>query len=208
MAYIRSNKRDITLDKLIDRSITEVTSDALEVGKYAFSRCSSLTSVNLPNAAIIQQNGFDSCEELKEVNLPKVTYIDKSGFYSCTKLPSINLPSIITLKNVAFAFCYRLASVSLSSSTKNDVIHFGSFVFNSSTDFHILIIRSNAVAVLDDPGSSLFNNTCFAKGKSGGTLYVPQSLVSSYQNDTNWQTVLGVNANNQILAIEGSPYEE
>lgn len=207
MAWIRSNKKDITLNKVIDRSITEITSDVLVVGRYAFDRCNLLTSVNLPNATTIQQNGFENCVELKEVNLPKVTLIDTSGFYGCEKLASVSLPSIITLKNISFAFCYRLAIVSLSSSTKNDVIQFGSFAFNSNTDFHILIIRSNAVATLD-PNYPPFNNTCFASGKSGGILYVPQSLVSSYQNNADWQKVLGVNANNQILAIEGSPYEE
>ena len=41
---------------------------------------------------------------------------------------------------------------------------------------------------------------------SGGTLYVPQALISTYQSATNWSTILGY-ANNQILPIEGSIYE-
>ena len=46
----------------------------------------------------------------------------------------------------------------------------------------------------------------FASGGTGGTLYVPQALIASYQSATNWSTILGY-ANNQILPIEGSIYE-
>ena len=68
-----------------------------------------------------------------------------------------------------------------------------------------LIIRNaNVVPTLGN--ISWFNNTPFASGKSGGTLYVPSALISSYQSASNWNTILGY-ANNQILPIEGSVYE-
>lgn len=41
----------------------------------------------------------------------------------------------------------------------------------------------------------------------GGKLYVPQALISAYQQHTKWATLLNNNPNNQILAIEGSIYE-
>lgn len=50
------------------------------------------------------------------------------------------------------------------------------------------------------------NSTQFASNGTGGTLYVPQALISSYQSATNWSTILGY-ANNSIQAIEGSQYE-
>ena len=52
-------------------------------------------------------------------------------------------------------------------------------------------------------------DTAYAQGvrvRYAGKLYVPSSLISSYQAATNWSTILGY-ANNQILPIEGSMYE-
>lgn len=50
------------------------------------------------------------------------------------------------------------------------------------------------------------NGTPFASGGTGGTLYVPNALKSSYQSASNWSTILGY-ATNSIQAIEGSYYE-
>lgn len=77
--------------------------------------------------------------------------------------------------------------------------------FNGDTKLATLIIRKeDAVASLGNINA--FTNTPFASGKAGGTLYVPQALISSYQSATNWSTILGY-ASNQIKAIEGSEYE-
>lgn len=77
--------------------------------------------------------------------------------------------------------------------------------FVSSNVFDTLIIRkTDGVCAL--PNINAFNNTPFASGKTGGTLYVPSALVSQYTQATNWSTILRY-ANNQILPIEGSVYE-
>ena len=68
----------------------------------------------------------------------------------------------------------------------------------------VIIRRTGGVVPLQ--GTNTFDGTPFASGGSGGTLYVPQALISSYQADANWSTILGY-ANNQIKAIEGSIYE-
>lgn len=67
-----------------------------------------------------------------------------------------------------------------------------------------LILRNSSVVPLVATGA--FNNTPFASGGTGGTLYVPSSLISSYTSANNWSTILGYE-NNQILPIEGSIYE-
>lgn len=77
-------------------------------------------------------------------------------------------------------------------------------MFISNTMMDTLILRQNSVVSLT--AITGFNNTPFANGKAGGTLYVPQALISDYQSATNWSTILGY-TNNQILAIEGSAYE-
>lgn len=77
-------------------------------------------------------------------------------------------------------------------------------MFATSPNFNTLIIAKNSVVPLQ--GTSAFANTPFASGGTGGTLWVPSALKSSYLIATNWSTILGY-ANNQIKAIEGSIYE-
>ena len=81
---------------------------------------------------------------------------------------------------------------------------FGGNSFVNTATLDTFIIRADSVMPLGNINN--FDGTCFASGKSGGTLYVPSSLKSSYESATNWSTILGY-ANNQIKAIEGSIYE-
>lgn len=73
--------------------------------------------------------------------------------------------------------------------------------FNSCTSLTVLVIRSVTLVSLNNINA--LTNSPFASGKAGGTLYVPQSLISSYQSATNWSTILGY-ANNQIKSIEST----
>lgn len=83
----------------------------------------------------------------------------------------------------------------------------GSDGLQSNTKLSTIILRYSYVITLGNV--SCFNNTPFASGKAGGTLYVPSALVATYQAATNWSTILGYGegAQNQILPIEGSIYE-
>lgn len=67
-----------------------------------------------------------------------------------------------------------------------------------------VILRGTSVCTLS--ATSAFLSTPLASSGTGGTLYVPQSLISSYQSANNWSTILGYE-NNSIVAIEGSQYE-
>lgn len=69
-----------------------------------------------------------------------------------------------------------------------------------------IIIRGTAVLPLKNV-SALTTNNAWKNGGTGGTLYVPRSLKSTYESASNWSTVLGY-SNNQILAIEDSIYKD
>lgn len=75
----------------------------------------------------------------------------------------------------------------------------GTRVFSGNSKFGILVLRnSDTVCALESINA--FENSKFASGKAGGTLYVPSALISSYQSATNWSTILGYSTNN-ILPI-------
>lgn len=76
--------------------------------------------------------------------------------------------------------------------------------FAHNTAFNTLVLYNESLCKLSNIG--VFNDTPFASGGTGGTLYVPSALISTYQSATNWSTILGY-ASNQIKAIEGSEWE-
>lgn len=67
-----------------------------------------------------------------------------------------------------------------------------------------LILRKSTIFTLGNVDA--FNGTPFASGGSGGTIYVPSSLISEYQSASNWTTVNGYGTITWA-AIEGSQYE-
>ena len=127
------------------------------------------------------------------------------GSYAITgngALKQIILRGISRRFNVsAFRGNSQLQIVDIESIVGSAAIRNTSFYGNNS--FNTLIIRQSSVATID---GQTFQGTVFASGGTGGTLYVPQSMITSYQSASNWSTILGY-ANNSIQKIEGSPYE-
>lgn len=78
------------------------------------------------------------------------------------------------------------------------------YTFENDPKFDTLILRTPTLVKLNSQRA--FDNTCFKSGGTGGVIYVPQALISTYQNATNWSTVYGWGATT-FEAIEGSYYE-
>lgn len=111
------------------------------------------------------------------------------------------LPVISSWGQFIFADNHSLETIDLGSNCPD----LKGWFFSSSREyFNKLILRKPSVVAVQNINT--FNDTPFASGKSGGTLYVPSALISSYQSATNWSTILGY-PNNSIAAIEGSIYE-
>lgn len=205
MTWFRCGMKKASEDsfvRLVERTITSVSNDIItDVGISAFAQCKSLTSVDLPNATTINGSSFLGCSYLVNVNLPKVTSIASSAFNQCARLTNINIPEVTSVLSNAFYSCSSLIELDFHKLTS-----IATQSFSGSGSLETIIIRTNSMATLDNIDA--FNGTRFAAGGSGGTIYVPQSLKSTYEANATWAALLALNANNQILAIEGSPYEE
>ena len=84
------------------------------IGRYAFSDCSGLTSLNLPaGITSIGFCAFYGCSGLTSLPLPAgITSISDNAFYDCSGLTSLNLPaSITTIGRKAFEGCSGLTSI-------------------------------------------------------------------------------------------------
>ena len=89
------------------------------IGAYAFSDCTSLTSVTIPTSVTsIGRSAFDGCTSLTSVTIPdSVTSIDGSAFEKCTSLTSVTIPDSVTSIGVgAFEDCTSLTSVTIPDS--------------------------------------------------------------------------------------------
>ena len=89
------------------------------IGVGAFSGCSSLTSLEIPNSVIsIGGSAFFDCSSLKSIKIPNsVTSIGNWAFSSCSSLKSIEIPnSVISIGGYAFLHCSSLKSIEIPNS--------------------------------------------------------------------------------------------
>ena len=84
------------------------------IGEDAFSFCTGLTSVAIPNSVTtIGERAFNGCTGLTSVAIPNsVTTIGRSAFSGCTGLTSVAIPnSVTTIGEHAFSGCTGLTSI-------------------------------------------------------------------------------------------------
>lgn len=111
-SYYNDAYGDIEIpSKLIyDRKTYKVTS----IGKYAFYKCSGLTSVTIGNSVTsIGYYAFSGCYGLTSVTIPNsVTTIVQSAFSNCRGLTSVTIGNSVTsIGKYAFSGCSKLTSI-------------------------------------------------------------------------------------------------
>ena len=192
------------------------------IGNKGFHGCNNVTSVSCPNLTTLNSYGFNGCSNVTELDFPKLVSIQSYEFVGCNKLRSINLPKLQTMAYSSF-YNSPITHMSLPSLVSAsgyavyqsfkmpnlEVLDLGEHVTSLSNAFGgapkmaTVIIRATSVPTLVN---AQFGGTPFDQNGSGGTLYVPQNLISTYQSATNWSAILAY-PHNQILPIEGSQYE-
>jgi hypothetical protein len=154
----------------------------------------SITEYNDNGLTNIGKYAFSECRALTSVNLPNVTIIDYAAFGECRALTSVNLPNVTSMGSFALSGCTALKTIRLPKliSIQNNAF-----------------VRSNALKtlILDSPTVCYLYSKDSAGGiANGGTVYVPQALIESYQTATNWSALYAAGTCN-FVAIEGSEYE-
>ncbi len=153
-----------------------------EIGNYAFSLCTSLTSVSVPNSVNYMGEGvFYACSNLKTVILPNaITRIPVHTFNECNSLNSISIPESVTdIGGYAFRECSKLTSVTIP----NSVTSIGVWAFSECISLSKVEFASIESLCKIDFGNSYSNPLCFANqlyinGQKVTNVNIPETITS------------------------------
>ena len=116
------------------------------IGPSAFSSCSRLTSVRIPDSVTsIGDRAFRYCSNLTSVTIPdSVTSIEGWTFDYCGSLTSVTIPdSVTSIGKKAFAHCSSLTSVTIG----NSVTSIGDLAFYDSVSLTSVTIPDSVISI-------------------------------------------------------------
>ena len=167
---------------IIPASVTynEITYSVTSIGAWAFSDCTGLTSVTIPNSVTSIGNGaFYCCTGLTSVTIPNsVTNIGYYAFEYCYGLTSVTIPNSVTsIGTEAFRNCRSLTSLTIP----NSVTSIGNFAFFCCTGLTYINVASDNSNYCSVDGV-LFNKDKTSliqyPGAKQGAYTIPNSVTS------------------------------
>ena len=146
-SYSNEYSGSVTIPETItyNSEIYSVTS----IGSSAFSGCSGLTSVTIPNSVtFIGEYAFYGCSGLTSVTIGEsVTSISEYAFYGCSGLTSVTIgESVTSIGGGAFYNCSRLTSVTIP----NSVTSIGYKAFNGCSGLTSVTIPNSVTSIGED----------------------------------------------------------
>ena len=111
----------------------DITYSVTSIRYVAFSDCTGLTSITIPNSVTsIEEYAFSDCTGLTSITIPNsVTSIERYAFSGCTGLTSITIPNSVTsIGDGAFSGCTGLTSI---------VVESGNTVYDSRNNCNAII---------------------------------------------------------------------
>ena len=150
------------------------------IGSSAFSNCTSLASITLPENSQLTSIGnyaFLGCRSLTSITIPEgVTSIGERAFVSCRSLTAITLPEgVKSIGEGAFSNCTSLTTIMLPKSVKS----IGSKTFANCSELTDVYCNAETVP-------STKTNAFDGSYIEYATLHVPASAVNEYKNTAPW----------------------
>ncbi len=147
----------------------EIPNRVTRIGNYAFSDCTSLTSISIPaGVTSIGGGAFHSCTSLTNIEVAdSVTSIGMFAFYGCTSLTSIEIPNNVTdIWHSAFSNCTGLTSIEIP----NGLTDIGNNTFERCTSLKSITIPNSVTSI---------GNYAFSGCTSLTNVELPNSVTST-----------------------------
>lgn len=159
----------------------ELTLDAplLQTAQGSSFYGSALVEAIFPALSSVGDNCFYGSRHLTKLKIDSLVYSSRNAFGSCAALTEVYAPLLQTVDTSAFTGDMALEKIELPAATS-----IGTSAFNSCTSLTTLILSGSTVCALQN--ANAFYNSAITAGT--GFIYVPDSLVDTYQSATNWST--------------------
>ena len=170
-----TNNNSINAEKysgevIIPSTITynRTTYNVTSIGSQAFWKCSSLSSITIPNSVTsIGNSAFSGCSSLTSITIPNsVMSIGNDAFYNCSSLTSITIPNSVTsIGNSAFSDCSSLTSITIPE----NVTSIGNYTFSDCSSLTSITVPENVTSI---------GNYAFSDCSSLTSITIPENVTS------------------------------
>ena len=163
------------------------------IGERAFSDCSSLTSVTIPNSVTsIGSEAFYYCSSLTSITIPNsVTSIGDYAFKGCSSLTSITIPNSVTeVGGSAFANCSKLRIIKLG----NAIETIGGSAFSGCTALYSFEIETEIPPIIEVSTFTDVSRTMQIK--------VPCVAFEAYKASSYWNEFSNYDVNTYGVSID------
>ena len=180
-----------------NNTVLEIKEGTTSISDYAFSGCTGLTSITIPNSVTsIGLEAFRYCTGLTSITIPNsVTSIGEYAFALCSGLTSITIPNSVTsIGECAFALCSGLTSIIIP----NSVTSLGGGVFYNCSSLISITIPNSVTSI----GDNAFN------GCSGLTsITIPNSVTRiGYATFAYCPSLTSITIPNSVTSIGGEAF--
>jgi len=183
------------------------------IGVRAFSNCTSLTSITIPDSVTsIGGSAFSYCTSLKSITISdSVTSIGSYAFYNCTSLKSVTIGNgVMSIGTYAFSRCYDLVRITIPDS----VTSIGDYAFADCKYLKKIVIPDSVKFISSYAFVGCADFSIFASIDSYAESYAKSMGISFF--DVNSVEVIikdfveayGVPLYNKLDSFNGTPTKE